>query len=439
VSGYRESSFADAVGELRRTTTARTARPDGWPKPLDKAALHGPAGRWAEAVQPFTEASVEGVLVSTLVAFGNAAGRSSFALVTATEHHANEFVIVCGETGSARKSEAMRLGCRPIWLADPGWESRVQRGFGSGEAIVDEVRDPVTRWDDEKEEEVVVDAGAEDKRLLIYEDELAGPLAVASRDGSTLSPLSRSAWDGTTLMNRTKAKKNVATGAHVSILAGITAEELARRVTASEIANGFLNRFLLVAVRRSKKLPRPRPIRGDLEAEYVNEFRLALRFARKEGAGRVRFDAAAGRRWDTAYEEELSTDRYGLAGAACARADAHTLRLSVLYALLDRESMIRPVHVEAALALWRYCEASARFVFGDSTGDSLADKVIGELRLTRDGLTRTEIRTLVGGRESEARIETALRLLERYGLARMEVETDTGGRPAERWFTAEAT
>ena len=41
-----------------------------------------------------------------------------------------------GPTATARKGEAMRLGIRPVRLADEGWNGRVSRGFGSGEAIV---------------------------------------------------------------------------------------------------------------------------------------------------------------------------------------------------------------------------------------------------------------------------------------------------------------
>jgi hypothetical protein len=404
--------------------------PDGWPEPVGPEAFAGLAGRWALAVQPYTEASPAGVLVSTLVAFGNAAGGSCYAPVTATRHHLNEFALLVGPTGTARKSEAMRLGCRPLQLADTGWDSRIQRGFGSGEAIVEEVRDPIRGL--KVDEEVILDKGAEDKRLLIHEDEFAHPLTVCARDGSTLSPLIRAAWDGVRLENRTKGKKTTATDAHISVLAGITADELARRVTESEIANGFLNRFLLVAVHRPKKLSRPRPIRGDIEDEYVRAFKSALRFARQGGP--VDFDEAAGRRWDTAYEQELSVGRRGLAGTACARADAHTLRLAMLYALLDKSPAITVAHVESALALWSYCERSARFVFGESLGDPVADKILAGLRAAAAaGMTRSEIRTLIGGRIPEKAIEAALALIARHRLAEMTLETDTGGRPAERW------
>ena len=43
----------------------------------------------------------------------------------------------------------------------------------------------------------------------------------------------------------------------------------------------------------------------------------------------------------------------------------------MLYALLDRAGSITVEHLEAALALWRYCEASARLVYSRN-GERLA-------------------------------------------------------------------
>jgi hypothetical protein len=52
------------------------------------------------------------------------------------------------------------------------------------------------------------------------------------------------------------------------------------------------------------------------------------------------------------------------------------MRLSAIYALLDKSTFIRPEHHQAAMALWRYCEQSARWVFGTSTGNKNADKIL---------------------------------------------------------------
>jgi hypothetical protein len=87
----------------------------------------------------------------------------------------------------------------------------------------------------------------------------------------------------------------------------------------------------------------------------------------------------------------------------------------------------------AALALWDYAETSARYIFGDATGDAVADRIKEALRADPGGLARAQIRDLFKRNQSVDRIEQALRLLERLGRARM-VKEQTGGRQGERWF-----
>jgi hypothetical protein len=377
-------------------------------------------------VHPFSEASTAGVLVATLVSFGSAAGKSAYVQVGALRHHANEFTVLVGPTASGRKGEAMALGHRPIRLADEGWTSRILGGFGSGESVVVEVCDSeVVESDDDAE-------AASDERLLVLEDELASVLAVAAREGSTLSALLRRAWDGVLpLENRTKRSKIVASRHHVGALSAITPEELVRRVPETEVANGFLNRFLIVAVKRSHYLAEPPPLRGDLEAEYVEAFRAALEFARGQRA-LVRHPAAR-ERWEEVYEHDLAIDRHGLAGEACSRAEPHATRLSLLYALLDRSPVIRLEHVEAALALWSYCERSAYLIFGDRLGNAVADAIVETLQAAwQSGRTRQELRDVFSRHRTAAELDNALALL--LDTERItEEKEETGGRPATRY------
>ena len=79
--------------------------------------------------------------------------------------------------------------------------------------------------------------------------------------------------------------------------------------------------------------------------------------------------------WAEVYEQ-LSEGRPGLLGAATNRAEAQALRLQVTYALLDRSPVIRPEHVLASLAVWQYADASAKWVFGDALGDTVADEIL---------------------------------------------------------------
>ena len=93
-----------------------------------------------------------------------------------------------------------------------------------------------------------------DKRLLVEEPEFASVLKVLARQGSTLSPLLRQAWDSKDLRTMTK-KPLVATAPHVSIVGHITRQEYVRLLNATELGNGFANRFVTILVRRSKLLP----------------------------------------------------------------------------------------------------------------------------------------------------------------------------------------
>ena len=63
----------------------------------------------------------------------------------------------------------------------------------------------------------------------------------------------------------------------------------------------------------------------------------ALRFAGEHRA--LPFDPAARERWIEIYPQ-LSAGQPGLAGAATARAEAHVVRLALIYALLDCSDMI---------------------------------------------------------------------------------------------------
>jgi hypothetical protein len=391
----------------------------GWQLPeLDAAALHGIAGEYALAVEPYSEACAAGVLVSALVAFGNAANRGASMPAGGQTHHANENALLAGPTSSGRKGEAMQIGLRPVRHADETWgRERVQRGFGSGEALVDSVRD---RENDEE---------PADKRLLVHEDEFAGVLAVADRQGSTLSAHVRNAWDGRPLQNRVKGSALVATDAHVSVLAAITPQELVRKTPETELANGFLNRFLIVAVKRARLLPIPPPIPPPFDQEHADKFGAALAWARREGAGRMKWSPTGRALWEHAYQEELSVDRYGLAGAVCSRAEAHTLRLAMLFALLDRSAQLDREHVEAALALWRYCEASVRLVFGDRLGDEVADTILDALRSNSGKLTKKSVHDLFSRHRRADEIDRGLALLEGAGYVRVETAA-TGGRPA---------
>ena len=137
-------------------------------------------------------------------------------------------------------------------------------------------------------------------------------------------------------------------------------------------------------MKRSKELPE-----GGGEPDLnsiITQLRCAVKAA--SGRGRIRRNEAAKEIWAHEYGK-LTRDRGGLYGAFCARAEAHVLRLSLLYALLDSSGSIRPEHLQAALAVWEYCERSVAQVFRGVTSDLQGQKILDALITRADDRQRT--------------------------------------------------
>ncbi len=166
-------------------------------------------------------------------------------------------------------------------------------------------------------------------------------------------------------------------------------------------------------------------------APLVRRLSEALEFGK--GVGEVAWGESAKGAWREVYGP-LSEGKPGLFGAVVGRAEAQTMRLAGLYAVMDLSKAIELEHLEAALGLWDYAEASALYVFGDATGDPVADQIVEALRATgKEGMTRTEISNLFGRNKKAEHINGALTLLLKAGRIRRE-QVETKGRAAERWY-----
>jgi hypothetical protein len=411
--------------------TAADLSGSAWPDPLASEAFHGIAGEFVRMIEPNTESDPAALLVQFLIAFGALVGRGPHYRIEGTEHHANLYTLIVGATAKARKGTSWDR-VREVFHAT-GWKPPVG-GLSSGEGLKYHVRDAREETKTNKNGELVtevVDAGVSDKRLLVYQSEFASVLRVAARDGNTLSATMREGWDSGDLRSLTKHDPVVATGAHICIVGHITADELRRELTATDAANGFGNRFLFVGARRSKLLPHGGAESDPAEVQAFAD-RLNERATMARQRGRIRMSAQAMAAWEGVYPE-LSAGGDGLHATITARADAQTCRLALLYALLDGARAIDLSHLLAALAVWTYCDATAKHIFGASLGDRIADEIMRRLRQAGDGgMTRNELRDAFGRNVSSERIGAALDLLRRRGRARCETVT-TGGRPAELW------
>jgi len=423
------------------TTSASDAAPTPTPMPerpwpvMDPAAYHGLAGKVVELYAPHTEADRNALLLHFLAFYGNAIDRKVFQWIDGNKHHGNIFILIAGDSGISRKGTAAARMREFIRLVDPIWvDECIKGGASSGEGIIFNIRDAITKTK-ESGEVVVVDEGVDDKRLLLLETEFGSVLTVMKREQNILSHILRQAWDSGVLQTLVKNNPNRCVEPHVSLVGHVTIEELRHQLDQISMANGLCNRLLIACTRRAQLLPFGSSPDQTEVATLASEVKIAFHrvYLVNKELTMVQPDARA--LWDRIYSELHHNSKPGLAGAIVARSDAQTKRLAALYALLDGVDDIRVEHLTAARAVTKFCEASADFIFGDTVGERTADEIQRSLRAS-GSMTRTDIYRAFACNVSSAKIGAALAMLERLGRARREMRPPppgTKGRPTEFW------
>jgi hypothetical protein len=184
-------------------------------------------------------------------------------------------------------------------------------------------------------------------------------------------------------------------------------------------------------------MPHTRPIPDKIFLPFEPRLRWLQSLGDQCNDRPVSMDPAAAHLWEKVYPG-LREDRPGLAGALVSRGAPLVLRLALIYRLagggMKTLSTVRVEHLKAALAVWAYCEESARMLFQDKAGDPLGDKL---LLLLRNGpMTRAEFNRHLSAQQKTA-AGAVLAKLEAGGLVRREkVAHEGAGRPAERWELA---
>jgi hypothetical protein len=416
----------------------------GWPV-LDRAAAHhGLVGIFVKGIEEDTEADPAALLIQFLVAFGSIAGRNCHFYADGFRHHANLSVAVIGHTSIGRKGTALRRVLEPFRLLSDSWPTtRIKSGLSSGEGLIHAVRDPVTKITQDKKTgeitEETVDQGEPDKRLLITEEEFSRVLRVMARPENILSTILRTAWDGANLAVMTRASALQATTPHISVIAHSTVADLTKYLDATEAANGYANRFLFWLSKRARELPHGREIAPRIVEEISSGLRQAVDWAYGDGPfggdRRIEMDGEARALWETVYAG-LTADRPGLLGQITARGAPYVRRLALIYTMLDRAKATGRPHLAAALAVWRYAEGSAAYIWGDATGDHTADEIWRLLRgAGTGGMKQTDILQAVGRHTSGVVLSRAFSVLSGYGIVESMTKPSgiAGGRPATYW------
>lgn len=424
-----------------------------WPESMADEAFYGLPGEVINAIEPYSEADRHALLITFLTMFGNLIHRGAYYPVAADRHYPNLFAVIVGDSAKGRKGMSANFIIQLLSKIDEAWARRVTSGLSSGEGLIYAVRDPVYVRQPIKEkgrtvdyEEVMTDRGVSDKRLVVLEAEFAQALRVMGRQGNTLSPVIRQAWDKGNLNTLIKNNQNRATSAHISIIGHITLYELLELLQNNEGYNGFANRFLWVLSKRGNLLPDGAVVPETLQNQLTTKIQKAVAFAglhslqeNREEVGRVPLttevmsrDREARKYWHKLYWE-LSNEKPGLYGAITARAEAQVLRLSMIYALLDETLVIRKEHIEAAYAVWDYADRCAQYIFAGKIRNTNAEEIVIALKAAGGELTQTQISNDIFNRNVPAVvIKNALEELLEDGRVER-IKEDTGGRPKIIW------
>lgn len=415
------SDFAPEVASIMPPINSSNSF-NSYPPPLADAAFHGIIGNIVRTIEPHTESDPAALLGMALTALGALLGRGPYYVVDGARHGTNLFSCFVGNTGKGRKGTAWKNIRRVLLAAAPSFTDNLASGLSSGEGLVELVRD--RKENDEN------DTGISDKRCLIIQEEFSAPLKAMERSGNNLSEIVREAWDAYLLRIATRNSPIKSTEPHIAIIGHITRDELLKTMRETEAANGFGNRILWFAVQRSKELPFGGSLKDSEIQALVSQIQIILR---QQQVTVYQFDSEAKEIWRAVYSP-LSAGKPGLLGSMIARAEAQVVRLALLYAALDNANgIIRAEHLNAALAVWDYCEASARWVFGDKLGDAFADDILARLAVSPNGMTRTDISNAFARNKSADRIGQALEFLEGYGKAKRFMQQGNG-RPSEHWI-----
>lgn len=413
-----------------------------WPR-FSWDACPGLLGDFVRLATRDSEADPAAVCVTTLVRFGaevySYGGRSGLGphfYIGETVHPPRLFTVICGNSSKARKGTSRhpvtklfardhcQLADLKTWgVALPARESGGPLSTGEGLAhhVRDESDEEHERHQRQNPNEPIREKG--DKRLIILDEEFASGLACTKREGNTLSMGIRCFWDSGDYAPLTKNNPVTVRAAHISILTHITMQELAVCLGEVQAVNGFGNRFLWICARRAKLVPLPARMPDAELAPLQRELWRLVGLAQRRGTMTMTPPAVA--LWESLYTE-LSQEHSGLAGSIINRAEAQTLRLALIYALLEGAERIAENHLQAALAMWSYAQESALYIFGDRVADPLEEKVLAALKA--GPLTATELSAALNRHVPRERLQPLLQQLE--GQQRISIlKQKNAGRP----------
>jgi hypothetical protein len=382
-------------------------------------------------------------MLGQLVAYSGAFLRDrAFTPVGGSTHPPRVWPLIIGKTSAGRKGESraqVRVFVARALSDEPGNNfvtsfssfdsSFVQEhsGLSTGEGLLSSLAEKVGGEGGGPAKWVPLNDA-----VVVTETEFARTLAAGKRENNTLTAILRDLWDAGRGQVMTKAEPIKVSGAFLVVIAHVTPRELRLKLSEADVAGGLMNRFLCIYSHRSKLLA-DQPDVPDTR-DLQRRFKAAIDWSRNLKAQPVTRTEAANRYWRRIYRALAEQEPDGLLGELLARAPAYTLRLALVYALMDRCTRIRVAHLRAALALVDYSIRSTLYVFGGNGDTGDLGKLAEALRKAGGaGLTRSDVSGLFSRNREKAEVDALVAELVADGhVAETTQETGQRGRPTVR-------
>ncbi|GAA3191824.1 YfjI family protein [Nonomuraea roseoviolacea] len=394
---------------------------------ISNEAFHGLFGRITDALDPYTEGSKVGVMVSLMSAYSAYIGYGPTVETGKGSSPLALWGVLVGRSGVGRKGTATGIARRVVDAAFASFaeESVVEGLPATGLGFITELADRAE--------------GTLANPVWFIEEEGDALLSNARRDAKVGVYL-RKAFDAQTIAHKTKMDDLRVRRPHLGLTMHVQPRNWAAVAGGKDATGGTWNRLLPVWVQQSKTLP-------VFESSDAHEaIRQAARALRQAGDYARQVDTVTvpghvARVFEAKHrpivEAMISTEAMS---QYAERAMAYMIRLAGLFALSERRDEISERDFDAALALVCYSIETIAYVLPEAEASeeaSLAVKVENFVREAGpEGRTATEIYRALNIKAADLREIVAQ--LDTIEVVKGHSAKGTGGRPSMRYLYVDA-
>lgn len=356
-----------------KITEKTLAKPELISLELPAIAWRGLFKDYRDMVASTTEASDNFHYAAFLQVFGCTIGRRLH-VYHAGRQYPNFYVCLVGRSGLTRKdttwsrAETVLNDLHAYSEDGPSPSFKAVRGLRSYEGLLDEL------------------AGERKVRLIML-GELLSLFAKASQQSlSNIIPGLTEFYDMKDVINPPVHQKDVkpAREPFLSIMAGTTQDWLQKALTERDVYGGFANRWLYFYGLPKEPMPNPPKVDQALRNNLINELNQIRDWTDKVPNGEIMISSEANILFDNYYRDYYRhCQQPGLIPTLIVRIQDFIWKIAVLYAADTMTETISADHLEAAIAVGNYLEASVAEVFasfGTSNGKAQETKLLDFLK-----------------------------------------------------------